>query len=650
MAIKLADAVVYLTADDGPLGPALNKAKSSVGSALGSMGSIAKTALTGAVVGGGLAAAGAIASIGKAAFDVSSDTRAAANDMAASLGIPIDEANRFADVAKNVFKNNFAADVREAGEAVGEVTKRFRLAADDPALQTMTENAFRLRDAYGVEVADSLDAVQTLMENFGISADEAFDMIALGYQRGLDRSGDFLDTIGEYSNQFASGGASAKQFFGLISSGLQGGVLGTDKAADAFKEFQVRIMDGSTATADSLALLGINSDEFIGKLSSGQMTVAEAFNTVTAKLMEVEDQSTLMQAGVGLLGTQFEDLGRDAAVALELNEDWAEGMEGSIDKVNQKYDSFGKMFEGMWRRAAVAVSPLTDKLLELANDAMPHVEAAFTRFEESVVPAIETVSNTIGPAIEFIKGLLGDLGAGVDGSVVQFGMFQEWFDANLPLIQETVETVLGWITAFWEEWGPPIIQVAKNTFDSIKVIIDTVLRTILDLVTVAMQLITGDFEGAGETLKGIVTRLWEAIKTIFSNQLNSIKTLITNFDLSAAGTAIINSLKRGIEGAWEGLVGWWRGKLGQLTDMLPSLPSLPSLPPWMGGGTEEDATAGSVRAGSLSQPTQPNPVLAGMAPIYVTVEVGSINNGLDAAYVGTMIAQQIDYQQRVRRR
>ena len=108
------------------------------------------------------------------------------------MGIPIEKAQEFADVAKQVYGNAFADSVTDAGQAVGEVAKRFRLAANDPALQQITENAFRLKDAFGVEVVDGIDAAQTLMSNFGISSQEAFDLIAAGYQRGLDRSGDFL--------------------------------------------------------------------------------------------------------------------------------------------------------------------------------------------------------------------------------------------------------------------------------------------------------------------------------------------------------------------------------------------------------------------------------------------------------------------------
>jgi len=241
MAIKLADAIVYFGGDDSALSKSLGDAQKSTAS----FATSATKVLGGALVGGAALAGAAILGIGAAAFSISNEVDKAAGNIAADLGILKDEAKDFANVARQVYGNNFADSIDEAGAAVAEVSKQFDLAADSPALKEITENAFRLRDAYGVDAAEGISAAKTLVENFGISHKKAFDLVATGFQRGLDRSGDFVDTIEEYSTQFASGGASAEQFFGLLESGSQGGVLGVDKAADAFKEFSLRVTDGS---------------------------------------------------------------------------------------------------------------------------------------------------------------------------------------------------------------------------------------------------------------------------------------------------------------------------------------------------------------------------------------------------------------------
>lgn len=208
-----------------------------------------------------VAAAAAIAvaviGIGVAAFGVSNDVATATANIQAELGTTAEESERLAAIAADVWGNNFAGSITEAAGAVGLIRQQLGDLADNE-LQRATENAFRLQDVFGVEVPESVDAARTLMEQFGLTSEQAFDFIAKGFQNGLNRSDDFLDTIGEYSVQFASGGADAGQFFSLLESGLQGGMLGTDRAADAFKEFRVRIQDGSDATAEALESIGIS--------------------------------------------------------------------------------------------------------------------------------------------------------------------------------------------------------------------------------------------------------------------------------------------------------------------------------------------------------------------------------------------------------
>lgn len=552
MAFKLADALVYLASDDSKLSSGLEDAKGKTQS----FASTATSLLGGAVVGASVAAAGAIIGIGTAAFNVSQDTATATADIAASLGLPIEEAQKFADVARQVYGNNFADSVQDAGAAVAELAKQLGLTADDPALQTLTENAFRLRDVFGVDVNESVDAVKTLMENFGVSSEEAFDMLAAGYQKGLDRSGDFLDTIGEYSTQFANGGATAGEFFSLLESGLQGGMLGTDKAADAFKEFRLRIQDGSSLTAESLAAIGLNVEDITAGLSDGTLTAADAFQLVQQALINTEDPVVRFNAGVGLIGSQFEDLGDKAAMSLSMTTDWAEGSAGAIESLDAKYATFGSAVEGIWRRLTVSISPFTDKLLEMVNDAMPHVMAAFDTFDEQVVPAIEGVVNAISTMVEFVKPLFATFATSAGEATGPLLYLKEWVDTNLPLIQKLFETVLGAIQGFWGVFGDDITTIVNNTFEGMKTVIGTVLATIGDIITLALQILTGDWEGAWETFRGIFERIWETIKTVVGLQLDSLKTLFSNIDWGKVGETLINAVLDGIKLVWTGLSDW----------------------------------------------------------------------------------------------
>lgn len=546
--MAIADLAVRITADASQYSRELNSTLGKTQSWASNIGGMATAALGGAALGAATALAGGVAAIGGAALNVSRETEQAAAAMAASLDVPAERAAEFAKVAQQVYGNNFAGNVVEAGEVVAEAYRRMGDVGDEQ-LQRVTEQAFAVADSFDAGPTEAISAAQTLMDNFGVSSDEAFDLIARGFQRGLNRSGDFLDTINEYSIQFGGAGASAAEFLGLLESGLEGGMLGTDKAADLFKEFFIRIQDGSDTTAKGLMQLGIDSEALTAGLSNGTLTAADAFSQVSQAVNAIEDPLLRSQAGVALFGTQFEDLGQSLG-SIDLIPDSFEDIAGAADQLNERYSNFGDLFAGIWRKAVVSVTPATDKLLELANDAMPLVEAGFNFLADIVPPVIDFVVDAVDKGVEFIKGLFdGPLKEGLDGGVGAFETVQDWIDENMPLIQQTVETVLGAITEFWDNNGERIMSVVDGFLSIVKELFDTYLNNALDIVTMVMQLINGDIDGAGETLKGIVSRTMEAFLSIVSDYIGMVQDAFGDIDWGQVGRNIIDGIIAGLKGA-----------------------------------------------------------------------------------------------------
>lgn len=573
MAQELETLEVALVAETSEFKSGLDSADNIAKGWASKLGGAVGGLITGALAVGATAAVGAVLTIGTAAFDVSSQVHAAAGDMAASLGIPTEEAREFAEVARDVYGNNFADSVTDAAAAVTEVAKQLDLAATDPALQTITENAFRLRDAFGVEVSDSVNAVKTLMDQFGLSSDQAFDMLATAYQRGMDSSGDLLDTIGEYSVQFSNGGASASDFFKLIETGMQGGVLGTDKAADAFKEFGIRILDNSTLTQDSLATLGISYDELSAGFADGSVTTIDAMRDVLYQIFQIEDPIQRATVGVGLFGTQWEDLGESSMRAIAEIEEGFGTQEDGIESLDKQYNTMGDAVEGIWRRLIVSVSPFTDKLLELVNSAMPTVMDAFDKFDAAVGPTMDGIGSTINTVVTFVNGLWEQFGESIDVNALgPLEYWQEWADKNLPMVQELFNNILSAIQGFWAIFGDDIMHIVENTFNNALLIIDTIMRTIGDVITLVLQLLTGDWEGAWTTMEGITQRIWDTIVSIVSTQIDSIMTAVTSFDWLELGRSIVEGMIDGIvamssalwdaarevsQNLWDSMTGWW---------------------------------------------------------------------------------------------
>lgn len=330
--------------------------------------------------------------------------------MADALGLPTAEAEEFEEVAKRVYSVGFGGTLEESFAAVTLASQKF---SDETSqgIEEIVINAAKLSETFGIEMSVSLSGVNTLMDNFGLTSKEAFDFIAAGYQKGLDGSGDFIESITEYSTQFSNGGADAAQFFSVLESGYQEGVLGTDKAADAFKEFRVRIVDGSSAVSDALKQLGLD-DTFIESISSGKTSSIEAFTAIIAKLNEVEDESILMQAGVGLLGDKFEDLGTKGALGISTISTSVDELNGKIDAIDPT-DALSVKFTSMVNTIVLTITD--DAVWQGVENELGET---FDGFKEDFVKAWGDIDDSsfdeLLGTFEDLMGAISDMFAGAD--------------------------------------------------------------------------------------------------------------------------------------------------------------------------------------------------------------------------------------------
>lgn len=185
-------------------GGALDGLGGKVSSVAGALGTGLKT------IGVGVAAIGTamVAGIGYA-VGFADEVKGAMNDFEASTGIAEAAANGFEDAMLRIYNNNFgesmddiAASMATVAQTSGEV--------DPTKIEELTQNALMLRDTFGFDIQEQMRAVNMLMDQFGLSGEEAFNLIAQGAQNGLDKNGDLLDSINEYSVHFKSLGLDAE--------------------------------------------------------------------------------------------------------------------------------------------------------------------------------------------------------------------------------------------------------------------------------------------------------------------------------------------------------------------------------------------------------------------------------------------------------
>lgn len=384
---------------------------------------------------GGLVAA--IGGIGAAVIASGTQAEQAANQVAAATGLTGDALKEVQDISQNVYKDNFGDSMEDAADAVAVTYQQTKLVGNE--LQTAAENAMLLDDTFGYDVNESIRTAKALADNFGISIEEAYNLMAQGAQKGLDKNGDMLDTLNEYAVHYSQLGYTVEDFFGSLENGAASGAFSIDKIGDTMKEFGIRVKDTSTSTKEAFQLLGYTGDSIAdmqAKFAAGGESAREATSELLGQLQNVEDDVTRNQIGVDLFGTMWEDLGEEAVYSLLNTQTEISNTTDALGQLNDvKYDDVMSQLTALKRQAETEVlQPFAQKLMpkvkegiewvsknmdDLVDDIVPIGKAVATAFAVKKVTdfgttAIKTI-NSVSSVVKLIPSVLGPMGMAVTG-------------------------------------------------------------------------------------------------------------------------------------------------------------------------------------------------------------------------------------------
>ena len=508
------------------LGDTAEKVGNKMGDALGNVGGSLKSAfsdaanesiplvgkvgeLTSGLSGSAAAAIGvgaAAVGVGALAVGTANDISGAMNDFIAITGKSTEETERYQAVMEDIYANNYGENFSDIGQAMADVTKQLG-DMDDASLQNVTESAFALRDTFGYDIPESTRAAKAMMDNFGISGNDAMNLIAAGAQNGLDYSGELLDSISEYSVQFDKMGLGAEDMFAIFQKGAESGAFNLDKVGDAVKEMSIRVVDGSETTKQGFELLGLNADEMAQKFAAGGETAKEAFNETLDALAAMEDPIAQNTAGVDLMGTMWEDLGPNVVTALSDIGDEAYATGEELNKIKDvKYDDLGSMFEELKRNVEVLLIPLGEALLPVLSELI-----------ESVLPILTSL---LGPLINLFSELLTPI-----LSLIQQAL-QPLMDAFLFLMDNVISPFISLVTGLlvpaFSGALDGMLKTAKNNIGNIT----NIFRNIIDFIK---NVFTGNWKAAWENVKDIFKSIVDGLGNIFKAPLNFIIDGINGF-------------------------------------------------------------------------------------------------------------------------
>ena len=229
-------------------------------------------------------------------------------------------------------------------------------------------------DSFNADFRETLIATNALSKQFGISANEALQLVKDGFLSGADANGEFLDTLKEYPAYFKEAGISADQFVAIVAQTNKMGIF-SDKGVDAIKEANLRLREMTTATAAALDGIGISSEQVQKDLQTGTKTTFDVIQDVSAKLAELPDNAATVGAAIAdIFGGPGEDAGLQYLRTLKdisTNMDEVKGKAGVLAQLQEEqlqsqielqnalsglFDATGWNFETLTTQAKVFVN------------------------------------------------------------------------------------------------------------------------------------------------------------------------------------------------------------------------------------------------------------------------------------------------------
>ena len=218
---------------------------------------------------------------------------------------------------------------------------------------------------------------------------------------------------------------------------------------------------------------------------------------------------------------------------------------------------------------AAALAPLVAMLVATVLPILTQIITAVVTFASqvltAVMPVVQTILTTVQAAMPLIMTVI----------TVALGVILGVFSAVWPAIQAVVTAVMGVIEG-----------IMQTVWPAIEAVVSTVMGAIQTVITAIMQAISGDWEGAWDTIKGALDSAWEGIQNAVRAGIDTVVNFMSDLpgsimsalgDLGSllynSGKSLLEGLGRGIQDAVGGVIDAVGGVVGRIRDLFPFSPA-----------------------------------------------------------------------------
>ena len=322
--------------------------------------------------------------------DFTTESDSAYNGFQAQTGASAEEMKKFKSEMNELYKNNFGESLQDIGDKMAYV-KQVTGEVDPSKIKELTENAIALEDTFGSDFNETVRGVNNLMQHFGISSEEAFDLFAKGSQVGLDYTDELGDNIAEYGGNFEQAGYSAEEYFQLLANGSKNGAYNLDKVNDSINEVKNRLGDGTIEK--NINIFSDGTKAAFDAWKSGKGTMKDVIDSIVDDINNCENEQEALNMAATAFGTMGEDANLKVIKSLKSTGDTFKDVKGTMEDVKKvKYDDVKSQFTQLGRTIQLdVIAPLAQKALPAAKE--------FVSFCTKNLNTIIPVAAAVGAAI-----------------------------------------------------------------------------------------------------------------------------------------------------------------------------------------------------------------------------------------------------------
>ncbi|MGO5314031.1 phage tail tape measure protein [Bilifractor sp. LCP21S3_A7] len=376
---------------------------------------------------------GAITELASKSYDAARELDKGYDTITAKTGATGEAMQKMSGIANSLY-SSMAVSMDDIGSAVGEVNTRFGLQGDQ--LEELSGQFLKYAELNGTDVSSSIDTVQKSLSAFGLSANQASDVLDLFNKVGQD-TGISVDTL---SNDLVSNAASFTEMG-----------MSIDQAANFLGACE------KSGTDVSVVMQGLK--KAMKNASDEGVSLDDALSSFSATMQSNASDTEKLQAAYDLFGSKAGAAiyGACKTGSLSLSD-----LTASVENYGGSVARTFEETEDPWDKAQEAMHSLQIAGSDLTQSAL----GALTPAIEKVADVADGAAETFGKWPNSIKAIIGVSGLALTGMA-----------KVAPTVSEIIRTYSAWIAAKGTSTAATAAETAATTAQTTATEAATVAQT-----------------------------------------------------------------------------------------------------------------------------------------------------------------------------